>query len=133
MIDGLIIVPDNKKIVLRFRQHPYNIILKMIDILKLIDQNILKFFLPCRQNVLPLNKKLIAVEKHIIKVQLASCLTCLTITAVDLPEYFIRTTGRIIVFQRNPISLDNTDLFCDFFREVPFFCQISTVIQNQLF
>ena len=133
MIDGLIIVPDNKKIVLRFRQHPYNIILKLVDILKLIDQNVLKFILPCRQNVLPLNKKLIAVEKHIIKVQLAPCLTCLTVATVNLSEYFVRAAGRIIIFQRNPISLDHTDLFCDFFREVTFFCQISTIIQNQLF
>ena len=67
-VNRLIIIPHNKQIILRRRQKAHNIILKLIDILKLIHQNIAVLPLPRPQNIRPLPKKLIAVHQHIIKV-----------------------------------------------------------------
>ena len=131
MIDRLVIISHNKKIILRFCKKLYDIILQLVDVLKLIDKNILEFILPCRQNILTLIKQLITIKDHIIKIQLSSCLTDFDIFPVYLTKNFVRATGRIIIFQRNPVSLDNADLLRDFFREISFLCQISTIIHGK--
>ena len=46
-INGLVIIPHDKQIVIRCRKHTDNIILKRIDVLKLIHHNITEFLLPC--------------------------------------------------------------------------------------
>ena len=45
-VDGLIVVPHDKKIVLRGRQHPHDVILELVDVLKLIHQDVAEFSLP---------------------------------------------------------------------------------------
>ena len=67
-VNGLIIITDDKQIVLRCRQHPDNVILNLVDILKLIDQNILIFPLPCRQNIRALHQQFLTVYQHVIKI-----------------------------------------------------------------
>ena len=129
MIDGLIIIPHDKQIILRLRKKLHDVILKLVDILKLIDQDILKFILPRRQNILPLIKKVITVEDHVIKIQFPSRLTGFDIFPVDLTENLIRTARRIIIFQRDPVSLDNTDLLGNFFRKITFLCQFPAMVQ----
>ena len=99
MIDRLIIISHHKQIVLRCCQHLHDIILKMIDILKLIHQNIPEFFLPCCQNIFSFTQKLIAAQKHIVKIKLSSFIQDFPIPLKNLPEHFIRTAGRIIMCQ----------------------------------
>ena len=72
VINGLVIVSHNKQVVLRFCQKPYYIILELVDILKLIYKNIPEFTLPRTENILSLVKKLVTVQKHIVKIQLSS-------------------------------------------------------------
>ena len=60
MIDRLVIIPYYEQIVLWCRQHFYDIILEMIDILKLIYQNITEFLLPGFQDIFSFSKKFIA-------------------------------------------------------------------------
>ena len=70
MIDGLIVIPYNKQIICRCSQHLQYFILKTVNILKLIHQNVNKLFLPGFQNIRSLGKKFITTEDHIIKIQL---------------------------------------------------------------
>ena len=99
MINRLVIVSHHKQIIFRSCQHFYNIILKMVDILKLIHQNIPEFFLPCCQNIFSFTQKLIAAQKHIVKIKLSSFIQDFPIPLKNLPEHFIRTAGRIVMFQ----------------------------------
>ena len=43
-VDGLVVISYYEQIVLRLCQHPDNVVLNRIDILKFINQNVLKFF-----------------------------------------------------------------------------------------
>ena len=53
LINRLIVIPDNKEVIFRQRQHPHNLILHGADVLKLVNQDILKFLLPGAKTLLP--------------------------------------------------------------------------------
>ena len=46
LVDGLVIVPHHKEVVLREGQHPEDLILDPVHILELIHEDIAEFFLP---------------------------------------------------------------------------------------
>ena len=131
MIDRLIIVSHHKQIVLRCCQHLHDIILKMIDILKLIHQNIVKLFLPCRQDIFSFFQKFITAQQHIIKVKFSSFIQDFSISLKDLSEHFIRAAGRIIMLQSDPSTLYNTDLLGNIFHKIPFLGLFCSTVYHQ--
>ena len=132
MINGLVVVPHDKKIVLRLCQQTDDIILKLIDVLKFIHQDITEFLLPRPKDVLPFIKQFIAGKQHIVKIQLSSFSQHVPVSSVNLAEHFVRTAGGIIMFQGNPVSLDHTDLFRDLFCKIPLRRELAPEIQRQL-
>ena len=132
MINGLVVVSHDKKIVLRLCQQTDDIILKLIDVLKFIHQDIAEFLLPCPKDVLPFIKQFIAGKQHIVKVQLSPFSQHVPVSSINLTEHFVRTAGGIIMFQGNPVSLDHTDLFRDFFCKIPLRRKFAPEIQRQL-
>ena len=132
MINGLVVVPHDKKIVLRLCQQTDDIILKLIDVLKFIHQDIAEFLLPRPKDVLPFIKQFIAGKQHIVKVQLSPFSQHVPVSSVNLTEHFVRTAGGIIMFQGNPVSLDHTDLFRDLFCKIPLRRKFAPEIQRQL-
>jgi ABC-type cobalamin/Fe3+-siderophores transport system ATPase subunit len=71
--DGtLIVVSHDKQVVFRQGQKTQHIVLDRVDILKFIHQDILKLFLPAFADIRPVGEKLMALEHHIIEIQLSS-------------------------------------------------------------
>ena len=133
MINRLIIVSHYEQVIPGLCQHPYNIILEMVDILKFIYHNVLEFVLPCRQDIFSLDKKFIAAKKHVIEIQFSSLTQGLLIPIINLAEYLIWAAGRIIVIQGNPPPFYHADFLCHILLEISLLSQFLTKFQSHFF
>ena len=90
-VDRLIVVSYYEQIVLRLRQHPDNVVLNRIDILKFVNENILKFFLPQGQDLRMFPEELITPDHDIVKIQFPAVPFPFFIGSVNGTEYLFRT------------------------------------------
>ena len=105
-VDGLVIIPDNKEVILRACEHTDDVKLQLVDVLKLIDQYVLVLVLPRLQNIRPLVKQLVGIQKHIIEIEPPVLLHIPVILLVDLPKYRLPALAGIVIFQRDPVIFD---------------------------
>ena len=105
-VDGLVIVPDNKEVVLRAGKHTDDVKLQLVDVLKLIDQYVLVLVLPRLQNIRPLVKQFVGIQKHIIKIEPPVLFHIPVVLLVDLPEYRLTALAGIVIFQCDPVVFD---------------------------
>ena len=112
-VDRLVIISDDKEIVLRQCQHPDNLILKKVNILELIHENILKLLLPCCQDVLPLRKQLMAHDEHIVEVDLSRRFQHLIVPVIKLFKPLFRAVLGIVVLQIQALAFYVADLIDD--------------------
>ncbi len=130
MIDGLVVIPHNEKIVPWLCQHTHNVVLEVINVLELIHHNVLELILPRCQNILSPVKQLVTAKKHVIKIQFPPFTQGFLIACVNLPEHIIRAAGGIIVIQGDPVSFYHADLLCHILLEIPFLGQLLSVFQG---
>ena len=109
-VDRLVIVPHNKKIVLRKGQHFHNLILDPVDILKFVDQDILILALPGRKDIRPGLKQFVAHGQHIVKIQEFFSLHPFLIPFIESLKHFLRAAFGIIMVQIHQFSLNEADL-----------------------
>ena len=89
-VNRLIIVPDNKQIVLRCCQHTNNIILDLI---------ILIFPLPRRQNIRALYQQFFTIHQHVIKIYETVLMQEIFISFKYISKDILPTAGRIVMCQ----------------------------------
>ena len=111
-VNGLVIVAHNEQIVLRSCQKADNLVLELIDILKLINQNILIPLLPSGQDIFPLGQKLPGTYQQIIIVQQISLYHFLLVLPVYAAKDLVRNRRGIIMLQRDLLRFYRTDLLC---------------------
>ena len=109
-IDGLVVVAHDEQIILRRGQHPHDIVLELVDILKLIHQNIPELPLPGPENILPLLQKLVAVDQHIVKIDFIAAPQPVVIL-IENGKKALRITGSSLIFlQVHPVIFHLADL-----------------------
>ena len=131
LINRLIVIPDNKEVIFRQRQHPHNLILHGADVLKLVNQDILKFLLPGAEDLRPLQKETFALHHQIVEIEFFVLLPPFLIRLIDFAELFLRHTGGIVMFQRDLIVLHSADFARQIFLEI-LFLQVSGIVVDQL-
>ena len=131
LINRLIVIPDNKEVIFRQRQHPHNLILHGADVLKLVNQDILKFLLPGAKDLRPLQKETFALHHQIVEIEFFVLLPPFLIRLIDFAELFLRHTGGIVMFQRDLIVLHSADFARQIFLEI-LFLQVSGIVVDQL-
>ena len=73
-IDGLVVIPHDKEIVLRRRQHFHDLILQRGNILKFIDKDILKLFLPPGKRIRLPGQQPVAQDHDVVEIHLSKFL-----------------------------------------------------------
>ena len=131
LINRLIVIPDNKEVIFRQRQHPHNLILHGADVLKLVNQDILKFLLPGAKDLRPLQKETFALHHQIVEIEFFVLLPPFLIRLIDFAELLLRHTGGIVMFQRDLIVLHSADFTRQILLEI-FFLQVSGIVVDQL-
>ena len=111
-VNRLVIVSHNKQILSWLCKHPHYLVLQLVNILKLIHQNVVVMILPLSQNIRALQKKLIAVNQHIVKINEICPGEPLLVFLKHTAKRVFRTTGRIIMLQRNLLIFYQADLTC---------------------
>ena len=118
-IDGLIVVPHNKNIILGTGKHPNIFILKLVDILEFINENIAEQILPSRPDIRSRCQKLVRIHYHIVKIQCPVTLQPFLISPVDIAEHLLWTIGRVITVNIDPIAFYLTDFLLDILQKLP--------------
>ena len=108
-VDGLVIIPHDKEVILGRCQQLYNVILKLIDVLELIHKHIPELILPTGQDIFSSCQKVITVQQHVIEIQKPGLSAGIHIGAVNLSECVIRAVGGIIMLYGHPAVLYNGD------------------------
>ncbi len=85
-IDGLVVIPNRKNVVRWSRQHPYGIILRPVDVLKFVNQNVPKPLPPFFQYISPLLKQAAAQNEHVLKINLSEFFLFRLVSQIDFPE-----------------------------------------------
>ena len=109
-VDRLIVISDDKEVIFRQCQHPNNLILQAVDVLKLINQDVPIPPLPGRQDIFSFRKKFQTQHHHVIEIDESGPAHFLFIACIELTENCIRTVFGIVMFQCNPLSLDRAYL-----------------------
>ena len=117
---------------MRLRQQPDHVILYLVDVLKLINENIRKLSLPHPADIRTLIQKLITVYKHIIKIQKPfSCQTIL-IFLVDPSKGISRAIRRIVMSQIHPPTFHPADLRPQIIKEFVFILYLNVRLVHNL-
>ena len=119
-VDRLVIIAHNKQVMLRLSQHFHDIILQRADVLKFINQKILKLLLPQLQDVRPPGEQPVAPDHDIIEIQLFIFLHPQLVFPVYVPKYFLGQDSGIEMGNIHPGTLDRTDLPADGGRKICF-------------
>ena len=109
-IDGLVVIPHDKQIIFRCCKHFNNIKLYLVNVLKLINKDVLKLSLPCRENIFPLPEKFIGINKHIIEIDQFMLMQIFMIFSINSSKNIFSTVGGIVMFDGDSCIFYHTDL-----------------------
>ena len=108
-VDGLVVVAYDEQVILRRRQHPHNVVLQLIDILKFIHQDIPEFPLPGPENVLSFLQKLVAVDQHIVEIDFIAAAQAVIVFVKNGGKAFGIAGCGLIFLQVHPIIFHLAD------------------------
>ena len=112
--------------------HPYDLILKAVDILELVHQDPLPALLAGAADIGAVPKQLISHEEHVFIVDLTEFPEGPLIIPEQVPESGSRTADRIVVVQIRPLFLYQRDLLLKIQRKGADIVRVDAVLPDQV-